>query len=203
MTASEKERLWATGARLHLRVEGETFVMGNAAREKAREVGELVSALQSAGLDPQGIEVQGVRLGSATGLLGKNQKVAFHLVAALRPEQLPAALGAVAAQRNARVQQLEWQFDDFEASVVLAAQAMQKARRKADAIAQAAGQRVTGVHGASDSWSMPSAHLELDLPGAPTMQRVRAVQSSPLDVGVEYSATQELEVTLTVDFTLD
>lgn len=202
ITVDDRTDITAVSAKLHVQIEGETFVMGNAAMEKAREVRDFVAQLQAAGVLPQDIHVQGVKIASSSGLLAKNQKVEFQLVVRVNPAQLPDVLGAVAAHKNMTLKQLEWVFDEFEASIPLAAQAMKKARRKADALAEAAGHRVTGVHSASDSWDMPvsNVNLKADSSGAYGMMRA---QAASVDVGVEYSATQQLSVHLTVDFTLE
>lgn len=202
VTVEDQTELTAHAAKLHLQVEGETLVFGHAATEKAREVRELTAQLIALGIAPDDLTVPSVRLSSASGLLGKNQKAEFTVLIRVRPEQLPAVLGVVAAQKNARLGQLEWQFDDFEASVTLAAQAMQKARRKAEALAEAAGVRVTGLHRASDSWDLPALPVTFaaaDL-SDPALLRARA---APLNIGVEYRAVQTLRTHLTAEFTVE
>lgn len=202
VTVNDQAEITAISAKLHLQIEGETFVMGNAALERAREVRDFVKALAHAGLGADAIHVQGVKIASSSGLLAKNQKVEFKLLVKVLPDQLPEVLGVVAAQKNIILKGVEWKFDDFEASIPLAAAAMQKARRKADAIAKAAAHTVTGVHNASDSWDMPVANVNL-LRDEGEFMMMRARQAAPVDVGVEYSATQTLSVSLTVDFTLE
>ncbi|THF85925.1 SIMPL domain-containing protein [Deinococcus sp. KSM4-11] len=201
VTVQEHGEVTATGVRLHLSVEAETFVIGNAALNGARELRELVTSLRTAGVTDADLHVHGVRIAGAGGVLGRQQKATYTLAVRSTPVQLPEVLGAVAAHRHAQLSRLDWDFEAFEASLPLAAQAMQRARRKADVIAAAAGHRVVGVHSASDSWQMPSTTIDLrsDAPMA-LMSRSRA---TPLDVGVEYSATQPLDVELTVDFTLE
>lgn len=209
VTVEDRAEITADHARVQVWVEGETFVLGNAALEKAREVREFVSQLQAQGVAAAEIRVQGVNIASSSGLLAKHQKVEFGLTVEVPPDRLAQVLRVLAAQKNVRMRQLEWVFDDFEASVSLAAQAMTKARRKAEAMAEAAGQRVTGVHLASDSWQMPVTTLnpmqnftQDEIARAPLRGR-QARAPEPLDTGAEYSATQTLRVHLTVDFTLE
>lgn len=203
VTVEEQADITASGATLRVLVEGETFVVGNAALERAREVREFVAALGAAGLTPDAVNVRGVRIANSSGLLGKNQKVQFNLDVKVTPAQLPEVLGTVAAGRNLQLQELAWSFDAFEATVPLAAQAMQRARRKADAIMGAAGHRVTGVHHASDSWDMPVVNVTLGGGGAADAHLLRSRLAGPVDVGVEYSATQSVTVHLTVDFAFE
>lgn len=202
VTVEDQTELAAHAARLHLQVEGETLVFGNAATEKAREVRELTGQLLALGIRADDITVPSVRLNNATGVLGKNQKAEFTVMVRVRPGELPAVLGVVAGQKNARLSGLDWQFDDFEASMALAAQAMQKARRKAEVIAEAAGLRVTGLHRASDSWELPASPVTFAAADMsdPTLLRAR---TAPLHVGVEYRAVQTLRTHLTAEFIVE
>ena len=201
VTAENQARVTAHHARLSLIIEGESFVLGRDALSQSREIRELVAALNATGIKSEHIQVEGVRIANASGLLLKNQKAEFRLSVQATPQELPAALGVIAAHRSAKLHGLDWQFDDFEASIALGASAMQKARRKAEAIAGAAGLAVTGIENASDTWDMPVQTLAFMEPGAGLMSRNRAVSGS-LDVGVEYSASQTVTVRLTVDFNI-
>ena len=202
VTVEDQAEILAVGVKLHVQIEGETFVMGNAALEKSRELREFVSLLREVGVLAADIHVQSVRIASASGLLTRQQKVEFGLIIRALPAQLPEVLGVVSAQRTIRLQRLDWVFDDFEASLPLAAQAMHRARRKADVLAEAAGHRVTGVHSASDSWEMPVTTIQLGAEPA-LYSAARSRQGEALEVGVEYSAAQTIHLHLTVDFTLE
>ena len=191
----------AIAARLHVTVRGAALVAGNAATKRAAEVRELVAALGHAGLSDDSIEVQGVRLSTSSSAVGRSQRVEIMLVVKVAPEQLPAVLGVLADRPNLRLGELEWVFDSFEASIPLAAAAMRKARRKADALADAAGLTVAGVHSASDSWSMPEPRVMMAeaIAASPRMMKSAAPD---LDLGVEFVSTQKLQVHLSVDFTV-
>jgi uncharacterized protein YggE len=112
---------------------------------------------------------------------------------------LPDLLGALADRPGVSVQRLEWVYDEFEASIAAAAEAMKMARRKADAIAAAAGLEVTGIANATDSWSMPQPQAELADSG---MLFAARAASAPVDLGIELNSTTELSTHLSVDFEL-
>ena len=76
---------------------------------------------------------------------------------------------------------------------------MTKARRKADAIAAAAGLEVTGIANASDSWSMPQPYEQA---ADSAMMFAAGASSAPLDLGVELNTTTQLSTHLSVDFEL-
>ena len=193
ITVEDTADVAASGARLHLVVAGTAAVLGNAAGKRAAEVRDLVAALTAAGVDEAGIEVTGVRLASTEHLLGRNQKAQISLRVAVEPGQLPAALGVLADRPNLSLEHLEWVYDTFEASIPLAAAAMVRARRKADAVAAAAGLRVTGIANASDSWSMPGPHESV----AYGMLAARG-RAADLDLGVAFSSTTQVSVNLSV-----
>ncbi len=200
ITIDDTTDVTATAARLHVSIKGSSPLLGNAAVKKAAEVRDLVAALGRAGLSEDAVEVQGIRMSSSTAMLNRTQKVEILLVITSTPDLLPSVLGALAEAPNLKLAELEWVFDSFEASIPLAAQAMRKARRKADALAEAAGLTVAGVHNASDSWSMPEPRVMMAaMEASPRMAKGAAPE---LDLGVEFSSTQKLYVHLSVDFTV-
>ena len=192
-------RISATSARVHARVRGSSLVATGVAGRKAAEVRDVVAALAAHGISEDAVEVAGVRLTTSEGRILHSQSVDIQLVVTANPDQLPDVLGVLADRPGVAVENLEWVYDEFEASITAAAEAMKKARRKADAIAAAAGLEVTGITTASDSWSMPQAPVPFA--GEGMMYAARA-SAAPLDLGVEINATTELSTHLSVDFEL-
>lgn len=201
ITVDDSVRVSAHQARLHASVKGSATVLGNAAARKAAEVRKLVAALDAAGVGEDAVEVEGIRLDSRSGMLGKGQSVEYLLTVVATPDSLPAVLGVLADQPNLTLDHLEWVFDSFEASIGATAAAMAKARRKAAAVAAAADTEVRGITNASDSWNMPAARVEFGGQDA-VLLGARAAKGAPVDLGIEINATQELFVHLTVDFEL-
>lgn len=198
ITVEDTVRLEARSARVHVSVRGSSAVVARAAVRRAAEIRDLLAALAARGVSDDAVEVLGVQLATSGGKLLASQQVSFELVVAATPDQLPDVLGVLAAQAGATVGELEWVYDGFEASIEATAEAMRRARRKADAVATAAGQQVTGIANASDSWSMPSPKVELRSGAA--MLSARAMTAPPVDLGVDLRATTELSVHLSVDF---
>jgi uncharacterized protein YggE len=192
-------RISATSARVHARVRGSSLVASGVAGRKAAEVRDVVAALAVRGISEDAVEVAGVRLTTSEGRILHSQSVDIQLVVTANPDQLPDVLGVLADRPGVAVENLEWVYDEFEASITAAAEAMKKARRKAEAIAAAAGLEVTGITTASDSWSMPQAQVQFA--GEGMMYAARA-SAAPLDLGVEINATTELSTHLSVDFEL-
>ena len=192
-------RISATSARVHARVRGSSLVASGVAGRKAAEVRDVVAALAVRGISEDAVEVAGVRLTTSEGRILHSQSVDIQLVVTANPDQLPDVLGVLADRPGVAVENLERVYDEFEASITAAAEAMKKARRKAEAIAAAAGLEVTGITTASDSWSMPQAQVQFA--GEGMMYAARA-SAAPLDLGVEINATTELSTHLSVDFEL-
>ena len=192
-------RISATSARVHARVRGSSLVASGVAGRKAAEVRDVVAALAVRGISEDAVEVAGVRLTTSEGRILHSQSVDIQLVVTADSDQLPDVLGVLADRPGVAVENLERVYDEFEASITAAAEAMKKARRKAEAIAAAAGLEVTGITTASDSWSMPQAQVQFA--GEGMMYAARA-SAAPLDLGVEINATTELSTHLSVDFEL-
>ena len=200
VSVDHRVRISAMAARVHARIHGSSMVATGTAGRTAAEVRDLVAALAARGITEDAVEVAGIRLATRDGRILHSQSVEIQLVVSADPEQLPDLLGVLADRPGVAVEHLEWVFDEFEASISAAAEAMTKARRKADAIAAAAGLEVTGIANASDSWSMPQPQEE---PADSAMlYGARAASSPPLDLGVELSSTSELFTHLSVDFEL-
>lgn len=199
ITVDDSVRVEAESARVHLTVKGSSTVFGNAATRQAAEVRSLVGALAAIGIGESAIEVTGVKLDSRSGVLGKSQ-AEYLLAVSAAPDQLPGVLGVLADQSNLKLTELEWVFDSFEASIGATTAALAKARRKADAVAAAAGSSVAGIAMISDSWNLPAPRVAFAAEDAAVFRSAKA--SEPIDLGIEISATQELYVHLTVDFDL-
>ncbi len=200
VTSTASEELHPIAVKLYLKIEGETFAIGNAALQKAKEIRELIAQLGAQSVPSNLLTVHNVRVSSQQGLLLKNQRAEFLLRLELQPEYLAVALGVIAHQKQTELQQLEWVYDVDEASLRLSAQAMQKAKRKAQAIAHAAETQVIGVHHASDTQTMPNTATDFLPQGIKSLARAK---SAPLEIGMQYNSTEQLVVTLTVDFLLE
>ncbi len=190
-------RIEAVQARVHATVEGSSRFFGGAAAKQAGEVRRLVAGLVPIGLGEDAVEIEGVRVASGSGALKLGQNALVQLVVVTPIEQLADALGVLASQDGITVERIEWVYDGFEASLPATADAMAKARRKADAIAMAAGLVVTGVKQVSDSWAMPIQEVTF---GAPMAFAARAKASDSMDFGVELTSTTTLGIHLGVEF---
>jgi uncharacterized protein YggE len=190
-------RIDAVGARVHVTVRAQSSLAATAAVKKVAEVRALVESLAAVGIPDSAIDVTGMQIVTGQGKILASQEVRITLEIAATSEQLPAVLGLLAARQGLAMDQIEWTYDQFEASIAATADAMRMARRKADAVAEAAGLKVVGIATASDTWSMPSPRVEMASFAADARMRVGG---APLDMGLTLSSSTKLSVRLTVDF---
>lgn len=197
VSVEERVRIDAVAAMLHLTVAGSSVFAGGVALRKAAEVRELVAVLAEHGVGEDDLSVVGLQADAAGGLLNKSQKVSMQLQVRVDTDRLGAVLGVLTNRSGVQLTDVEWTYDEFDASIAAAAEAMTKARRKAEALAAAAGQRIVGVAEISDSWSRFSAPRPL---GAMRSMSAAPKAEANLDLGFELSGSTELNVHLSVDY---
>jgi uncharacterized protein YggE len=147
VSATHQEEIFASHANLYVIVKGSSLVSGNEAMKKAREVNALVEALTRFGLSPQAIQLQGVRLETASGALLKSSSAVYSLrVKAENLDQLPGLLDIIAEQKNATLQRIEWRYPEDEAQARGLETAIAKGKAKAEQVAAALGVQLLGVY---------------------------------------------------------
>lgn len=202
VTARESTHVPAVSAKLHLRIEGETFVMGNAVMQRSREVRELVTALKTFGISDEDVSVEGVQAKLNQGLLAKGTKVTFKLIVHARDiAVIGDLLGAVANVRHAELERIEWVFDDEEIALELSSKAMAKAHRKASTMAAAIQYAVVGIRAASDSLELPDiSDVVLHAQDFMLMERARVPKGGSVDLGTEFKASREIAAVVSAEF---
>ena len=172
----------AVSAKLHLEISGENFVYGSAALEKSAEVKNLVEDLRQVGIGVENIFVKDVQVQTETGFFNTSSKGTYKIVVRVEDlELMPNALGAIARQKNCRLGFTEWIFDEDEARVELAREAMIKAKRKADAMAEAVGYKIVGIRTCSDVYNELPKPISEEFPVMETKKRV-----APADIGAQF-----------------
>ncbi len=200
VSSCETLEIEADRARLHVRVNGETFVYGNAALQRSREVAELVARLKSAGLQDADITVASVQVRVNQGMLTKNTRASFGLVITVRDlGTLPDLLGAVSGVKHAELERLEWVFETDESLIELSGKAMTSAHRKAQVMAAAIGCVIAGLRSASDSHELPTPQ-PLDFAFQDNFERARMATPARVDLGTEFRATQTIAATVNAEF---
>jgi uncharacterized protein YggE len=147
VSASHREEIFASHANLYVTVKGSSVVSGNEAMKKAREVSQLVEALIHFGLSTEAIQLQGVRIETASGALLKSSSAIYHLkVKTERLDQLTGLLDIIAEQKNTTLQRIEWKYPEDEAQERGLGAAIAKGKAKAEKVAAAMGVKLLGIY---------------------------------------------------------
>src|SRR4030095_4908614 len=147
VSALHREEIFASHANLFVTVKGSSLVSGNEAMKKAREVSQLVEALTRFGLSPESIQLQGVRIETASGTLLKSSSARYHLrVKTEKLEQLAGLLDILAEQKNASLDRIEWKYPEDEARAHGLESAIANGKAKAEKVAEAMGVKLLGVY---------------------------------------------------------
>lgn len=205
---SEQERrdIEAHAVKIGIVVEGENFLYGNAALEKCQEVRQAVERIQA--VEPGiAIHVQSVQVRSDSGWFSKSSKGVYSLEMTLEPlDRINEVLGVLMDLKNVNLHSLTWVFLDDEIKIELAAQAMAKALKKAEAMATAVGHRVIGIRACSDSYQMPQLDMTVLQPlsadGAlpASVSRVRLSKAPTADLGTPMNGKKEIVALVSVEF---
>jgi len=189
VTAKHEEDVSADGVEVLVTVQGSALVTGRAALTKAKEVSRLVEELAKCGLAPADITLMGVHAEVTSGFLGRSSSATYRLrVRCSNLEHLPDVLGAVTSAKNAQLEGLAWQYPDSpEQQAQWLRICVQQTNLKAQAVAEALGARLVGIHSLSeqplheregrpvpfDGAAPPGARARLDL-GFELTQRKKA-----------------------------
>lgn len=147
VTAFHREEIFASHANLYVTVKGSSLVSGNEAMKKAREVSQLVEALTGFGLSPEAIQLLGVHIEAASGVLLKSSSAIYRLRIKLdKLDQLAEVLDILASQKNTTLERVEWKYPEASAQEHGLESAIAKGKAKAEKVAAALGVKLLGVY---------------------------------------------------------
>ena len=186
---SRREEIFASHADLFVSVSGSSFVGGDEALKKAREVSELVDALKAAGLEAKSIQLLGVQFESTGGVRLKSSSATYRLrIRCDKLQQLAGLLDVIASQKNAALDKIEWKYPEqtarergLEAVIVLA-------RTKAEKVAAALGVKLLGVYDFIEN--VYDEETRFPYPAQAMQVKARGGAEEPsLDMDVQHSKT--------------
>jgi uncharacterized protein DUF541 len=119
----------------------------NAALKNAREVRDLVAALDEVGIDESCIQVVEIRTEVSTGLITKSSSAVYRLrIEVPSLDALADALGAVTSRKNASLTFLDWQYNGMDQlHDEMLGQALRKAEQRAALICRELNHTNLGV----------------------------------------------------------
>jgi uncharacterized protein YggE len=196
VSAFHREEIFASHANLYVTVKGSSLVSGHEAMKKAREVSQLVEALTRFGLSPDAIQLQGVRLETASGTLLKSSSAIYHLkVKTEKLDQLAGLLDIIAEQKNASLDRIEWKYPEDEAREHGLESAITKGKAKAEKVAAAMGVQLLGVYDFMENTydeerpPMPFQAMEMNM-----KSRAAVADQPSLNMDVQHSKTIHVNV---------
>jgi uncharacterized protein YggE len=197
VSAFHKEEIFASHANLYVTVKGSSIVSGNEAMKKAKEVSELVEALTHFGLSPDAVQLQGVRIETATGALLKSSSAVYSLkIKAEKLDQIAGMLDIIAEQKNASMNRIEWKYPEDAAREHGLESAIAKGKAKAEKVAASLGVKLLGVYdfieNAFDEERPPMHFQAMEM--APMARAKGAADQPSLGMDVQHSKTIHVTV---------
>ena len=132
---SAQREITATGARLAVRISGQSFFTGREAFKKAVEVSECVAGLSSCGIAEDKIQIKNVFAQVGSGFLTKSSSATYDLeVLCESLELLGPAVATIASLKNSEIVSMAWNYSDVDK---IKREILQEAVRSAHASANA------------------------------------------------------------------
>jgi uncharacterized protein YggE len=196
VSAFHKEEIFASHANLYITVKGSSIVSGNEAMKKAQEVTGLVEALTKFGLSPDAIQLQGVRLETASGALLKSSNAVYRLkVKVEKLDRLADVLDIITDQKNATLERIEWKYPEEEARERGLESAITKVKAKAEKVATSLGVKLLGIYDFIENAfdeerpPMPYQAMEMGLTA-----RAKGPAEPSLNMEIQHSKTVQVHV---------
>ncbi|HEY1015458.1 MAG TPA: SIMPL domain-containing protein [Herpetosiphonaceae bacterium] len=153
VNAMHTEEIAANEADLLVTIRGSSLISSDSALRKAREVRQLVQALEALGVGEEAVELREVHADVHNGLLGTSSAQYNLKIRCERLEQLADLIGAVTALKQASLSAIQWRYPDDEAAQHRWLDlCLRQANERARVMAAALGVSLLGVRKVSTSY---------------------------------------------------
>lgn len=203
ISAQKSGDIAADHAFLGVVIEGASWVTGQSALHKAREVKALADALRGFGLQESDIELEGVSATTSSGTFNKSSSARYSLqIKVANLEAMPDIIGIITSQKNTSMRPLQWGFpEEGEWRGQWLDGCLRDANARAERVARGLRVPLLGVHRFQESWSdaVPpprSAGFE-DFEMERSMPRARM---SSEDLGLSISHTKKVSLSISVQY---
>jgi len=195
VSAASREEIFASHANLYVTVKGSSIVSGNEAMKKAREVSQLVEALTRFGLSPEAIQLQGVRIESASGTILKSSSAIYRLkVKCEKLDQLAELLDIIGEQKNTTLERIQWKYPEDAAQEHGLESAIAKAKAKAEKVAASLGVKLLGVYDFIENSFDEERPVPFAAQAVMMKSRAAVADEPSLDMEVQHSKTVQVNV---------
>jgi len=196
ISALQREEIFASHANLYVTVKGSSVVSGDEALKKAKEVSQLVEALTRFGLSPEAVQLLGIHIETASGMLLKSSSATYRLrIRIEKLDQLAELLDIIASQKNASLERIEWKYPEEIARERGLEAAIAKGKAKAEKVAAAMGVKLLGVYDFIENTfdeerpPMPFQAMEMRM-----KPRAANADEPSLDMDIQHSKTIQVNV---------
>ena len=202
---SAQREITATGARLAVRISGQSFFTGREAFKKAVEVSECVAGLSSCGIAEDKIQIKNVFAQVGSGFLTKSSSATYDLeVSCESLELLGPAVATIASLKNSEIVSMAWNYSDVhKIKREILQEAVRSAHASANAIVSALNTSLAGLHrlkyeisGLDDQLEMPYAALS----GMKRAKLAAAASSADIADGLNLSHTANVVAKVFAEF---
>lgn len=206
VSVTEERERSATGVDLSVIVAGTSLVTGEMALRKAREVAQLVAALEEASIGPADVTLQNVRADTASGKIVKASGASYTLrIRCDALDKLADTLGVITEQKSVTLSGLVWRYpEDSDARDLWLDDCLVEASRKARRMAAALGVRLLGVRSCVEQYAEQAeegdARWRADTLSVSAQTAMRRARVSSEELGLEVSHTKRAKLTVQVEY---
>ena len=201
---SADREISATGARLAVRISGQSFFTGREAFKKAAEVSECVTGLKSCGIAEEKIQIKNVSTQVESGFLTKSSSATYDLeVLCDSMDLLGPAVATVSSLKNSEIVSMAWDYAEIEKiKREILQEAVRSANASATAIASALNTSLVGVHRLKYEIAGLDNKLEMPRNTLSKMKRARisAAEFEDASEGLNLSHTAKIVADVIADF---
>jgi uncharacterized protein YggE len=200
VSTQQSEEIQATHADLIVTVKGTSFVSGNEALKKSREVNQLVHELQLIGLSMEDIRLQSVFTDISSGNFLKSSSATYRLsIRCNKLEQFPDLLGIIVSQKNSSLEKIVWRYPDEEMREQLLEKAIAVIQARAKKVAASLGVELLGIYTFHENYMDEERPFPMAEAGF-AQAKTRAGITPQADLGMDVQHTKKVEVRLDVEY---
>lgn len=198
ISASHKEEIFADRADLFVTVKGSSLVSGDQAMKKAKEVSQLVEALEQAGAKEEAIQLMGVHIETASGALLKSSSAVYRLkVKCEELDQFAELIDIIASQKNASLERIQWKYPEETAREQALETALAKAKAKAEKVAASLGVKLLGVYDlVENQYDEEIPFPQFAAQAMPMRSMAKAAPEPSLGIDIQHSKTVTVSVNI-------
>lgn len=197
----QSEEIQATHADLIVTVKGTSFISGNEALKKSREVNQLVKELNAVGLSVEDIRLQSVFTEMTSGNFLKSSSATYRLsLRCNKLERIADLLSVIVSQKNASLEKIIWRYPDEEMREQLLEKAIAVVQGRASKVAASLGVELLGVYTFNENYMDEEGPFRMTEAGF-AQAKTRAAGITPqADLGMDIQHTKKVEVRLDVEY---